>query len=265
ILKDREVKAWTIAYLIQYYNWTAQFREALKLCQKLRSLYDKIKSPNFNILLCFREGLIYGALGLLDKADQSLNNGLKQLETGDDKFWRPRFLNTLGWIKSEKGHIDEALVLNKEALEMALAIGDLESIYNSRINLGENYMALGQQAKAKEELQKTLQHVRRPGLYYTRWRYRTRLYIAMAELNRKRGDLDQALVFANRALKLSKETRAKKHQIRALMVKGLVQIQKGNRTGIKSLEEAHSLARSVGARILIGQTARLINEYETTT
>ncbi|HIC85022.1 MAG TPA: hypothetical protein EYP06_01830, partial [Desulfobacterales bacterium] len=26
----------TIAYLIQYYNWTAQFKEALKLCQKLR-------------------------------------------------------------------------------------------------------------------------------------------------------------------------------------------------------------------------------------
>ncbi len=257
-VEDIEVKAWPVAYMVQYYNWVGELRKALGLCAELRRLNETLKSPNFNILLCFREGLIYGALGQLEDAEKSLNSGLKQLKMGDDQFWRPRFLNTLGWVRAEGGRIEEALELNKEALELAVAIGDPESIHNSRINLAENYMELEEFGLAEEHLSQSLEHVRRPGLYYTRWRYKTRLFITLAELHRKLQRPEKAIHYANQALRLARNSNAKKHEARALMVKGLIQMGSRPKSGIKLLERAYNLAREMEAGILMERLELLL-------
>jgi class 3 adenylate cyclase/tetratricopeptide (TPR) repeat protein len=249
-LKDTEGKAWNVAYLLQYYNWIGEFGEALHLNEELKNLNRKVKSPYFNIFQRFTAGLILGALGRTEEARRSLEAGFKQLEAGDDLFWRPRFLNTMGWTYAEEGKIEDALKLNRKALEEAMESGDPETLHNAEINLGENYLALGDLSEAGKILEKTWSEVKRPGVFYARWRYKTRLFIALGELYNQMGERTKGLDFIKRATRLSQRYGVRKHQARALLVRG--RLLKGTQPSLarRSLEKALSLSEKMGTRLL---------------
>ncbi|MFO7598401.1 MAG: adenylate/guanylate cyclase domain-containing protein [Candidatus Desulfacyla sp.] len=248
-----EGKAWCFSYLIQYHNWTGEFRDALAMCDELWALNEKIKSPFFHIVLHFRKGLVYGALGRLDEAEHILTEGLNHLEIGDDKFWRPRFLNTLGWVHSEGGRIEKSLDLNQQSLEEALPTGDLETIHNATINVGENYLRLGNIEKAREVLEKAWEEIKGTGITYTRWRYKTRLFIALAELYEKTGERKKALSLVNKALQMGRDKGARKHEARALSVKAAILSQSRPEMARRYLEQALDLSVKMNARTLAEQ------------
>lgn len=169
-------------------------------------LNRKILSPYFMILLYFIQGSAYGALGQIEKAKQQLKAGLKQLEGVDDKFWRPRFLNTLGWVHAENGEFQDAVRLNKQSLEKAINTGDPEIIHNAQINLGENYLEMDDLSSSKDILERAWQDVKKPGISYTRWRYKTRLLIALGQLYGCLGDRKRGLVFIRKAMNLAQKS-----------------------------------------------------------
>lgn len=245
-----EGRAWCLSYLVQYYNWTGEFGEALAMCEELWKLNQKIKSPFFHIVLHFRKGLIYGALGRLGEAKEILKSGLNHLEIGDERFWRPRFLNTLGWVLCEAGEIEEALRLNEQALEEALPTNNPETIHNAEINVGENHLQMGDVDKAGEVLENAWDKVKGPGISYVRWRYKIRLLIALAELYEKTGERKKALNFANKALKMAIDKDAKKHEAKALYVKAKVLHQTRPNMAFRLFEQALALSNKIGARIL---------------
>ncbi len=249
-LDKSEGKAWSLVNLARYYNWTGEFEKTLELCQQLDRLNQEIRSPYFRILLYFIQGSAFGALGQMEKAKQQLKAGLKQLEGVDDKFWRPRFLNTLGWVHAEIGEFQDAERLNKQSLEQAISTGDPEIIHNAQINLGENYLAMNDLPAAKDILERAWQEIKKPGISYTRWRYKTRLFIAMGELYSKLGDNKKGLDFIRKAMNLAQKSGAKKHQALALLVKS--QLLSQNRPSLiqKSLENALTLSLEMGTRLL---------------
>jgi len=149
---------------------------------------------------------------------QTVTN-LKNIETGDKKFWEPRFLNTLGWIRSEAGGHKEALKLNQEALRLALPTGNPETIHNAQINVGENYLQMGDLEKAGKVLEDVRNQIKNKRRLYAGWRYRTRLLIALAELHGKTGEHQKALYFVNQALRAARKNGAAKHAAMALSVK----------------------------------------------
>ena len=248
-----EGRAWCLSYLVQYYNWTGEFGEALTICEELSKLNKKINSPFFHISLHFRKGIIYGALGRLSEAKETLKSGLNHLDIGDERFWKPRFLNTLAWVHSEAGEIEEALRLNEEALAEALPTNNPETIHNAEINVGENHLQMGNMDEAGEVLENEWGKIKGPGISYVRWRYKTRLLIALAELYEKTGERKKALDFANKALKMAKDKGAKKHQAKALYVKAKVLYQTRPSTAFRLLEQALALSNKIGARILAEQ------------
>jgi len=249
-LDKSEGKAWSLVNLARYYNWIGEFEKTLELCLQLDMLNQKIRSPYFMILLYFIRGSAYGALGQIEESKQQLKDGLKQLEGGDDKFWRPRFLNTLGWVHAEIGDFQTAARLNKQSLEEAINTGDPEIIHNAQINLGENYLALGDLSEAKKVLEGVWKEVKKPGISYTRWRYKTRLLIAMGELYGKLGDNKMGLGFIGKAMNLARKSGAKKHQAIALLAKSRLLSQ--SRPGLvqRSLENALTLSLEMGANLL---------------
>jgi len=245
-----EGKAWCFSYLIQYYNWTGGYHEALAMCEELQTLNDSIKSPFFHIVLHFRKGLIYGALGRLDEAEQALTVGLNKLEIGDEKFWKPRFMNTLGWVHSEAGRLQEALRLNQASLAEALPTGDPETIHNATINVGENYLRMGDMDRARETLEKAWDTLKGPGITYTRWRYKTRLMIALAELYEETGQRKKALRLINKALKTARDKGAKRHEAKALQTKAKLLSQTRPNLARRFLEQALDLSIQLDARLL---------------
>jgi len=257
-----EGKAWFLSYLIQYYNWTGEFNEALIVCDELWVLNKSLKSPFFNITVHFRKGLIYGALGRLKAAEDILEAGLKNLETGDKKFWKPRFLNTLGWIKSEAGEFEEALKLNQEALELALPTGNSETIHNAQVNVGENYLQMGDLENAGKVLEDVRNQIKNKRNLYAGWRYRTRLLIAFAELRGKTGDHQKALYFANRALKMARKNGAAKHEAITLKVKAGILHDSRPKMARACLERAYELSVGMDAKHLSQRIRETMKIYE---
>ncbi len=256
--KEPHIIAWPLAYLIQYYNWRAEYQEAIRLSRRLRSLNKDLKSPELNILIHFREGLIYGALGRLRKAERILKQGLTLLEGKENRFWRPRFLNTLGWIYAEWGNTDEAIKLNKQALEEASGFGDHESIQNSLINLGENYLQCSELKKAERILKKSMAQIKKPGIFYVRWRYRTRLYIDIGHLMYLKGRYKKGIYFIDLALRHAKKSGARKHIVKALMIKGLIQREYRPKIAIDTLREAMRLSENIGTQLLTKRIRELL-------
>lgn len=245
-----EGRAWCLSYLLQYYNWTGELFEALAISEELQKLNESLQSPFFHIVLHFRRGLIYGALGKLDQAEKALQKGLKHLESGDEKFWKPRFLNTLGWIRSEGGDLKEAMRLNHQALVLALPTGDPETIHNSEINVGENHLEAGDLERAKKILYHVRGRIRHKRYLYAGWRYRTRLLIALADLHGKSGEHALGLQLINRALKLAREKGAAKHEAKALIVKAALIFKTRPRLAESCLKRAHELSLEMGAKRL---------------
>ena len=250
-LKDPEGKAWSLAFVMQYYNWVGNFTEALAVSEELKALNRRLKSPYFDIVLHFRQGLILGALGRLKPAEQVLKEGLDHLEAGDDAFWRPRFLNTLGWIRAEAGEPEQAFELNQQALKEALPTGDPETINNSRINMGENQIQMGHPDRAKTIVAPSRKEVGKRGMAYTRWRYRTRLFMVLADLYRVTGDREKALYYANKALQWARKMNAGKHQAMALCLKAGLLSRNRPKLAEKAYGEARRLARQMGARLVL--------------
>jgi tetratricopeptide (TPR) repeat protein len=259
-LDKSEGKAWTLVNLARYYNWIGEFEKTLELCQQLHRLNQEIRSPYFKILLYFIQGSAYGALGQIDKAKQQLKAGLKQLEGVDDKFWRPRFLNTLGWVHAEIGEFQDAVRLNKQSLEEAISTGDPEIIHNAQINLGENYLAMNDLSGAKDVLERVWQEVKKPGISYTRWRYKTRLLIAMSELYGRLGDNKKGLDSIRKAMNLARKSGAKKQTAQALLSKSRLLSQTRPRLVQKSLEKALTLSLEMETRLL---TQKIRYAYKT--
>jgi len=104
--------------------------------------------------------------------------------------------------------------------------------------------------KAGEVLENAWDKVKGPGIFYVRWRYKTRLLIALAELYEKIGERKKALNFANKALKMAINKGAKKHEARALYVKAKALHQTRPNMARRYLERALSLSNRIGARIL---------------
>lgn len=106
-------------------------------------------------------------------------------------------------------------------------------------------------SKANTLLEEAWNDVKRPGLAYAKWRYKTRLIIAMAKYYRVSGEWETTLAMSNKALQLSRRTGARKHQVLALQEKA-----KGfsrARHTVKSLEQALILAKKMKRPQLINQ------------
>lgn len=257
-----EGKAWCLSYLIQYYNWTGELNEALLICDELRQLNESLRSPFFHIVRHFRKGLICGALGNVKEAEKVLQAGLKALETGDEKFWKPRFLNTLGWIRAESGDLKAALKLNREALRLARPTNDPETIHNAEINVGENYLQMGEFEKARMVLENVLKQIKYKRYLYAGWRYKTRLQIALAELHGKTGTRHEALYFVNQALKTARKNGALKHEIRALQVKAGIVYDTRPKMARSYLERAFRLCTHMGSQRLLQRIRETMTSFD---
>ncbi|MCF8129351.1 MAG: AAA family ATPase [Deltaproteobacteria bacterium] len=257
-----EGKAWCLSYLIQYYNWTGELGEALAISDELWQLNETLKSPFFHIVLHFRKGLIYGGLGRLKEAEDILQAGLKKLETGDEKFWKPRFLNTLGWIRAEKDEMEEALKLNQEALRLALPTGDPETIHNAEINVGENYLQMGDLGNAENVLVHVRNQIKGKRHLYAGWRYKTRLLIALGGLYAKKREDQKALYFIIQALKMTRKNSSQKHEAMALRVKASIVHKNRPKTARTYMEQAHELSAKMGAKPLLKKISDTMKGFE---
>jgi tetratricopeptide (TPR) repeat protein len=107
--------------------------------------------------------------------------------------------------------MEAALQLDRDGVRIAREMGDDEAEANSHVNLGRDYLELGEPARGHEHLNEAERIFDRDDWY--RWRYKLRLENERARYWIARGDLKHAAAHATAALESGKKTLSRKHWV----------------------------------------------------
>jgi tetratricopeptide (TPR) repeat protein len=155
---------------------------------------------------------------------------------------------------SQASAIREALALYDQALgdERSAEVGRRRNgpgtLPNAELNLGDNFMAKGDLARAHDRLE-FVHHLARdpPQGEWMKWRYSIRLFASLGELWLARGDSAMALGYADQCLELATRTGARKNLVKGWRLKaetalGRHQLDDAER----ALREALVVAQAIG-------------------
>ncbi len=155
-------------------------------------------------------GISLGNQGRVSEALASFEWMRRVAELNDEKFWLPRLPNALGWIHRELQDLEGALRLDAEGVRLGRDLQCEEAEGNSLVNLGHDYLELGDFPSALGHLDEAENVYNREDVM-NRWRYYIRLQGERAAYWIARGDLRQALHHANISLEKANATVARKH------------------------------------------------------
>ena len=184
----------SFGYLGALHTWRLDYAEAERMTgwalEKAREL-----GASFHIVqnLFFR-GMALGNQGHLSEALRALEEARRLAELNGERYWLPRLPNTIGWIYREMQDLETALQLDTENIRLAEEMGMVEGRANAHVNLGHDYLALGEPERAIENLQQAQQLFNQD--VWFRWRYAIRMQAEMASYWISRGDLKMAAMHA---------------------------------------------------------------------
>jgi tetratricopeptide (TPR) repeat protein len=217
--------------------------------------------------------LLWGrSLALCDKGEYEqalacLHEAREVCERLSDKFSKCRILNTLGWVYGELYNLEVAIRYNREGAEAAYKIGDPEIIRNAEINLGDDYLLLGDIEQAQQYLEKVYRDSQRRGVWgeeWLKWRYLQHCCHSLGELWLTKGDFGQALRFAEECLQLAEPTESRKNIVKGWRLQGQAYCLQGKLAEAEAvLQKALALAKEIGNPPQLWKTYQALGElYE---
>jgi tetratricopeptide (TPR) repeat protein len=177
-----------------------------------------------------------------------------------------RMKNHLGWFSRELGAVARAAELDHESTDLGRTHGIANVEISALINLGLDYLALGQHARAWSYLAPTLDRVVREAFGSHSWRWKMRILIGLAELSYTAGEHDQALRSVEEGLKEAQRTSSQKHVALGWALRGKIIAKLGDTeaAGVE-LRRALSLAEQLQSPSLLYPIAYDLGQwYETT-
>jgi len=153
--------------------------------------------------------LVAGNQGRLSQALSELREVHRIAELNGDRFFIPRVPNAVGWLYRELLDMETALKWDSDGARIAHEMDCDEAEANSHVNLGHDYLNLGEPARAYEHLEEAAKIFNRD--VWNRWRYNIRLQAEQASYWIGRGDLEQAATYAAASLESAKSTLSRKH------------------------------------------------------
>jgi len=190
------------------------------------------------------------AIGRYDDAFDAARKNVALCErVGDQGFWWCRAKNTLGRIYIELGDLERGELHNQEAVDQALVFGDLETLRNAQLNVGDCVLGRGGAAVALdlfEGLQREFDADDDPG-EWMKWRYTMHLWMSLGQALLALGDPDRALEYADRCIEQAVATRVKRyiskgHRARALALGAL---ERGEEA-LASIDRSLAVAEEIG-------------------
>jgi tetratricopeptide (TPR) repeat protein len=181
-------------------------------------------------------------------------------------FFLSRMKNHLGWFHRELGAVTRAAELDHESTDLGRTHGIVNIEISALVNLGLDYLALGQQARALSYLESTLDRVVREGFGAHRQRWQIRLLIGLAELSYITGAYDQALRYVEEGIKAAQATSSQKYMALGWALRGKIASKLGDaETAGAELQRALALAEQLHSPSLVYPIAYDLGQwYEST-
>jgi tetratricopeptide (TPR) repeat protein len=156
--------------------------------------------------------------------------------------------------------------LDHESTDLGRTHGIANVEISALINLGLDYLALGQHVRALSYLRPTLDRVVREAFGSHNWRWQIRILIGLAELSYTTGDYDQALRYVEEGLKEAQRTSSQKYVALGLALRGKIAAKLGDTEAAGSeLQRAFTLAEQLQSPSLIYPIAYDLGQWHEST
>lgn len=168
---DKDALVPTLRYLSSLANWRGNFQPVIHFAQEgvsvARDIHDGFDELFCLAILC----LAQWSQGDYQQAFSVTHEVLTKAHEWQNMFFLSRMKNHLGWFYRELGAVSRAVELDHESTDLGRTHGIANVEISAVINLGLDYLALGQPARALSYLEPTLDRVVREGLGVHRWRW----------------------------------------------------------------------------------------------
>src|SRR5499426_2538505 len=178
-------EGFNLILLGQHHNWQGEYAQALQCLEQGFTIGQAHDLQLIVIWIVWERGLTHGGKGEYTAALAGLQEALALSDRLGDKFFKCRVLNTLGWVHGELYNLEAAIRYNREGADASYKVGDPEIIRNAEINLGDDYLLLGDIEQAQQYLEKVYHDTQQQGKWgeeWMKWRYAQHLYHSLGEL-----------------------------------------------------------------------------------
>jgi DNA-binding NtrC family response regulator/tetratricopeptide (TPR) repeat protein len=247
---DREDVLATVRFhLALLTEWMGDYRTTLGHAERVIEVGRRLRLPHLVVWPNWFVGKALCCLGEYGTALARLEDALGFCERIGDRAWRGRLLNTLGWCLAEIGDVERARESNERAVVVAGEIEDAEILANAKINLAGNHLALGDTARAADEVAPVEERLAQPGDPWTRWRYGMHTSDVRGRIELARGAPERARQLAEEELQRAERHSAPKVVARARCLHGTASMM------LERWDEAQeSLELAVTTAMRIGHT-----------
>jgi len=204
-------------------HFQSREHEAITVIEEARGLAEEARLGQPLQYVYFDLALVALALGRYDDAFEAARKNIALCERVDDQgFWWCRAKNTLGRIYMELGDLERGARHNQDAVERALTFGDLETLRNAQLNIGDCLLGRGDAGAAREwfsDLETTF--AADTGPEWMKWRYTMHLLLGLSQSALAVGDPERAILEADRCIGHAESTRTKRYVAKGRRARGL--------------------------------------------
>jgi tetratricopeptide (TPR) repeat protein len=243
-------------------NWRGEFQKAITLCQQGERAAANMYDGTIELAAQGFRCLAHIGLGEYIEAITAINNGLTKARDRDNRFTVGRLTNTLGWLHQELGDFQRAAEYDRNSADLGQRIGNSNVEISALINLGFDYLHLGEPDKALALLETTLSRAEK-GFGAHRWRWTMHLCVCIADTLLVLGNPDRALAQVERGFIEARATGSMKYIARFHALRGEIALAARQWSQAEAdCREALRLARQISYPTLTWQAAHLLAQAQ---
>jgi class 3 adenylate cyclase/tetratricopeptide (TPR) repeat protein len=255
----RDTMAQSQTWLGAHANWRGDFRKALVLFRNAERNAADVHDGFQELFAIAFSGLAHIGLGQYREAVAVIDDGLAKAQDRNNTYMIGRLQNTQGWLHQELGDFRRAAEFDREAVELGQKAKNPNAEISALINLGLDYLNLGEPQRALTLLEDTMTRVEKEAFGAHTWRWAIHLATYIAETLVTMGQPDAALIHVDNALARARPTHSTKYVAKCHALRGQIALQARDWSRAETdLREALSLARKIAYPTLTWQAAHLL-------
>jgi tetratricopeptide (TPR) repeat protein len=254
----QDVIAPTLHWLGAAANWRGEFQQAITFCQQgeraAADMHDGTMESWSQAARC----RAHIGLGEYAEALAAINEGLTKARDRDNIVVLGRLTNTLGWLHQELGDFQRAAEYDRDSADLGQHIGNSNVEISALINLGFDYLHLGEPEKALALLENTFSRAEK-GFGSHRWRWTMRLCACIADTLLALEIPDQVLSQVERGFIEARATGSMKYVAKFHALRGEIAFTARQWSKAEAdCREALRIARQISYPTLTWQAAHLL-------
>jgi tetratricopeptide (TPR) repeat protein len=259
----QDVIAPTLHWLGAAANWRGEFQQAITFCQQgeraAADMHDGTMESWSQAARC----RAHIGLGEYAEALAAINEGLTKARDRDNIVVLGRLTNTLGWLHQELGDFQRAAEYDRDSADLGQHIGNSNVEISALINLGFDYLHLGEPEKALALLENTFSRAEK-GFGSHRWRWTMRLCACIADTLLALEIPDQVLSQVERGFIEARATGSMKYVAKFHALRGEIAFTARQWSKAEAdCREALRIARQISYPTLTWQAAHLLAQSQT--